>query len=86
MKKFNAAAKALDPDSEPLDWSEVSHYSFIEEFALLQDTRKDLRGNRVTSGAYLLYAYRNPWLSGGLFDDMFTWCCVFQPLVWRRHP
>ena len=40
---YNTAAAALSPPRPPLDWTEVSHYGFIEEFALLQDTRNDVR-------------------------------------------
>ena len=40
---YNTAAAELSPPRPPLDWTEVSHYGFIEEFALLQDTRNDVR-------------------------------------------
>ncbi|KAL7283898.1 hypothetical protein ACG7TL_001170 [Trametes sanguinea] len=43
VKEYNVAAQALDPPREPLDWTRVSHYTFLEEFTLLQDTRDDLR-------------------------------------------
>ncbi|KAI0712638.1 hypothetical protein C8Q76DRAFT_769169 [Earliella scabrosa] len=43
VKAYNDAAAALNPPREPLDWSTASHYSFLEEFALLRDTRKDAR-------------------------------------------
>ena len=44
VKEYNAAAKALnDPSLKELDWSAVSHFSFVEEFALLADTRNDIR-------------------------------------------
>ncbi len=43
VAEYNAAAVALDPPRPEIDWSEVSHYSFVEEFALLQDTRNDIR-------------------------------------------
>lgn len=34
---------ALDPPHPTLDWSRVSHFSFLEEFTLLNDTRNDIR-------------------------------------------
>ena len=43
VTQYNAAAAALDPPRPPLDWSKVSHFSFLEEFTLLQDTRNDIR-------------------------------------------
>ncbi|KAG1853644.1 hypothetical protein F4604DRAFT_1933044 [Suillus subluteus] len=35
VKTYNAAAAALSPPRPQLDWSKVSHYSFLEEFNLL---------------------------------------------------
>lgn len=43
VKTYNAAAAALSPPRPQLDWSKVSHYSFLEEFNLLRDTRQDVR-------------------------------------------
>ncbi|RDX41460.1 hypothetical protein OH76DRAFT_1459149 [Lentinus brumalis] len=43
VKAYNAAALALDPPRETIDWTKASHYNFIEEFHLLADTRNDLR-------------------------------------------
>lgn len=40
---YNTAATALNPPRAPLDWSQVSNYGFIEEFALLRNTRNDIR-------------------------------------------
>lgn len=40
---YNAAAAELSPPCPPVDWSRVSHYGFLEEFHLLQDTRNDIR-------------------------------------------
>lgn len=33
----------MNPPRETLDWTTTSHYSFLEEFALLQDTRNNIR-------------------------------------------
>ena len=46
IQKYNAAAKALSPPRPPLDWSKVSHFNFLEEFTLLQDTRNDIRSKQ----------------------------------------
>lgn len=43
MNEYNDAARALVPPRPTVDWDKVSHYSFIEEFSLLQDTRNDIR-------------------------------------------
>ncbi|KAI0700240.1 hypothetical protein C8T65DRAFT_709710 [Cerioporus squamosus] len=43
VKQYNAAAAALTPPRPELNWDAVSHFSFLEEFSLLQDTRNDIR-------------------------------------------
>ncbi|KAL6298830.1 hypothetical protein BKA93DRAFT_833746 [Sparassis latifolia] len=40
---YNALACQMDPPHPTLDWSKVTHYSFLEEFNLLRDTRNDIR-------------------------------------------
>ncbi|KAL6308954.1 hypothetical protein BKA93DRAFT_864339 [Sparassis latifolia] len=40
---YNALACQMDPPRPTLDWSKVTHYSFLEEFNLLRDTRNDIR-------------------------------------------
>src|ERR1700722_1597683 len=42
VKKYNAAATNLDPPHPTFDWTKGSHYSFLEEFSLLCDTRQDI--------------------------------------------
>jgi hypothetical protein len=39
---YNTAAAALTPPRPYLDWSAVSHYQFLDEFELLQDTKNDI--------------------------------------------
>jgi hypothetical protein len=39
---YNRAARALDPPRPSLDWTQVSRYSFLEEFTLLRNTRRDI--------------------------------------------
>ena len=39
---YNRAAQALNPPRPPLDWAQVSRYSFLEEFTLLRNTRRDI--------------------------------------------
>lgn len=43
VNSYNSAALALDPPRPTVDWTKVSHYQFLEEFVLLQDTRNDMR-------------------------------------------
>ena len=43
VKVYNAAASALSPPRPMVDWAKVSHYSFLDEFNLLRDTRQDIR-------------------------------------------
>ncbi|KAJ8456302.1 hypothetical protein ONZ45_g18777 [Pleurotus djamor] len=40
---YNTAALELDPPRPPLNWSEVSHYAFLEDFDLMRETREDIR-------------------------------------------
>lgn len=40
---YNSAALLMRPPRPTLDWSKASHYSFLEDFQLLQDTRNDIR-------------------------------------------
>lgn len=40
---YNAAAAALDPPRPKLDWGTISHYQFLEEFDLMNETRADIR-------------------------------------------
>ncbi|KAI0083731.1 hypothetical protein BDY19DRAFT_899813 [Irpex rosettiformis] len=51
LATYNAAAAALDPPRPPLDWAKVGGYQFLEEFALLQDTRNDVRQKRWAESA-----------------------------------
>lgn len=46
VEAYNKAAASLVPPRPPVDWSAVSHYGFLEQFHLLQDTRNDIRGKR----------------------------------------
>lgn len=39
VKAYNTAALALDPPRDTLDWSKVSHFTFLDQFNILQDTR-----------------------------------------------
>lgn len=42
-KAYNIAARAVDPPRPAIDWVTASHYSFLEDFELLRDTRQDIR-------------------------------------------
>ncbi|KAF9789733.1 hypothetical protein BJ322DRAFT_1001037 [Thelephora terrestris] len=39
---YNRAVWALDPPRPPLDWAQVSRYSFLEEFTLLRNSHRDI--------------------------------------------
>ena len=39
---YNRTARSLDPPRPPLDWAQVSRYSFLEEFNLLRNTQRDI--------------------------------------------
>lgn len=51
ITQYNAAANACDPPRPTVDWSQVSHYGFLEQFTLLQDTRNDVREKQWTKPA-----------------------------------
>ncbi|KAF9499162.1 hypothetical protein BDN71DRAFT_1524660 [Pleurotus eryngii] len=42
LQDYNKAASLLSPPRPSLEWSEVSHYSFLDEFTLLHENRKDI--------------------------------------------
>lgn len=43
INAYNNAAAALDPPRPKLEWETISHYNFLEEFDLLNETRADIR-------------------------------------------
>jgi hypothetical protein len=43
VKAYNTAAVDLNPPRPTLDWETASHYSFLEDFELLRNTRQDIR-------------------------------------------
>ncbi|KAI1782756.1 hypothetical protein LXA43DRAFT_904908 [Ganoderma leucocontextum] len=42
VNAYNTAASQMKPPRPPLDWDRVSHYTFLEEFPLLQETRNEV--------------------------------------------
>ncbi|KZT01717.1 uncharacterized protein LAESUDRAFT_663337 [Laetiporus sulphureus 93-53] len=42
VKAYNTARLTIDPPHLTLDWSKTSHYSFLDEFTLLQDTQNNV--------------------------------------------
>ncbi|KAI1782519.1 hypothetical protein LXA43DRAFT_977529 [Ganoderma leucocontextum] len=42
VNAYNAAASQMNPPRPHLDWERVSHYTFLEEFPLLQEMRKEV--------------------------------------------
>ncbi|KAF9242903.1 hypothetical protein BU15DRAFT_86685 [Melanogaster broomeanus] len=49
LKIYNEAAVEIGQPT--LDWSKVSHYAFLEEFTLLEESAQDIRGQRWTEPA-----------------------------------
>lgn len=43
ISEFNAAAAAMQPPREAIEWSELSPYGFIEQFVMIRNTRDDIR-------------------------------------------
>ena len=43
LDRYNAAALALVPPREVLDWDQVVEYAFLSDFDLLRDARQDIR-------------------------------------------
>ncbi|KAE9404798.1 hypothetical protein BT96DRAFT_973001 [Gymnopus androsaceus JB14] len=39
VKSYNTAASALTPPRDTLDWTKVSHFAFLDQFNILQDTQ-----------------------------------------------
>lgn len=48
VNAYNVAAVKLNPPKPTLDWSRVSHYSFLEEFDLLRGSHQDIGHKRWT--------------------------------------
>jgi hypothetical protein len=44
VKNYNIAALEMVPPRPTLDWSTASHYSFLEDFEMLRNTRQDIQG------------------------------------------
>jgi hypothetical protein len=43
LDRYNAAASALLPPQQVLDWDQVVEYAFLSDFDLLRDARQDVR-------------------------------------------
>ncbi|THU84014.1 hypothetical protein K435DRAFT_688431 [Dendrothele bispora CBS 962.96] len=56
VRRYNTAATALEPPRPTLDWSKVSHFSFLDEFNILQDTRHSV--------------FDKPWAQANIRDTM----------------
>lgn len=48
VNRYNEAAVNMTPSRPTLDWSKVSHYTFLEEFELLRGSRQDMQERRWT--------------------------------------
>ncbi|KAI0739797.1 hypothetical protein C8Q80DRAFT_1222084 [Daedaleopsis nitida] len=42
VDQYNTAARALHPLRADVNWDQVSHYTFVQEFSLLQDSSNDV--------------------------------------------
>ncbi|THU96505.1 hypothetical protein K435DRAFT_664315 [Dendrothele bispora CBS 962.96] len=42
VRRYNTAALALDPPRPTLDWSKVSHFTFLDQFDILRETRHNV--------------------------------------------
>lgn len=62
VKTYNTAAAALSPPRPSLEWSDVLHYSFLDEFELLRDTRNDVRSR--------------PWAQPAIRETMKQYQCI----------
>ncbi|KAG0708173.1 hypothetical protein DFH29DRAFT_979487 [Suillus ampliporus] len=62
VKIYNEAVLTLNPSAPMLDWSKVSHYGFLEEFTLLQDTRQDIWSKRWTEPAVCEVIKQSLWI------------------------
>ncbi|KAG2154474.1 uncharacterized protein EDB93DRAFT_1102246 [Suillus bovinus] len=83
LQKLNISQTAtleLNPPHAPLEWSRVSHYSFLEEFSLLWETRQDVR--------------EKPWAKPAVREVMRQWLRIKRAKeeiercnveVWRLH-
>lgn len=49
---YNKAAAALTPPRLPLDWSDVSHYGLIEQYAMLKATSTDVSSQEWSQPVY----------------------------------
>ncbi|KAF9018429.1 hypothetical protein BDP27DRAFT_1473070 [Rhodocollybia butyracea] len=52
VKEYNKYAVALNPPRDTLDWTKVTHFSFIDQFDILQDTRHSVLKERWAQPLY----------------------------------
>lgn len=52
IKSYNAAAVAVDRPT--VDWQQITHYSFLEDFTLLRDTRPEVLTKKWAVPVYRL--------------------------------
>lgn len=72
VKVYNSAALALDPPRPTVDWSKVSHYSFLDEFVLLQDTKQNVSDRWWLKSA--VHATIEQWLHVLQACEEISWC------------
>lgn len=52
IASYNSAAAAMTPSRPPLDWSNVSHYGLIEQYAMLKATNTDVSDKQWSQPIY----------------------------------
>ena len=71
LDRYNAAALALVPPQQVLDWDQVVEYAFLLDFDLLHDTHQDIQ--------------RKPWATPAArlaIDQAFKLKCTEEEIVW----
>ncbi|KAF9058384.1 hypothetical protein BDP27DRAFT_1241338, partial [Rhodocollybia butyracea] len=52
VKEYNKYALAMDPPRDTLDWTKVTHFSFIDQFDILRETRHNVLEERWARPLY----------------------------------
>ena len=52
IKEYNTAAATLDPPRPALDWSNVSHYGLVEQYAILKASNTDISSKQWSQPLY----------------------------------
>ncbi|KAG2068473.1 hypothetical protein BDR04DRAFT_1129243 [Suillus decipiens] len=81
IKKYNEAASQLHPPCPPLEWSKVSHYSFLEEFNILCETRQYICDKMWHAKEEIEWCNVEVWhLHTSIMDEDHHFTCVLSSL------